>query len=308
MLTCERLEDLPGLGESLHLALGVFDGVHLGHQAVIGRAVAAARRDGGLAGVVTFHPHPCRAVRPASAPPSLLATLDHKAGIVAGLGVDLFVPVRFDEALSRMSAGDFLDLLTRGPVKTVAVGEDWRFGRDRAGDVPMLAAQSRVRGYRLETVDFVQFEGERISSTRIRQAVRDGNLEAASGMLGRPYSICGEVERGDALGRRIGFPTANVFTGDAQLPPDGVWVVRADAGDGVWRDGVANLGVRPTLAGSARRLEVHLLDFSGDLYGKSLDVRFLQHLRGERKFSSVEALQERIGLDVAEAREALRRL
>ena len=302
MLTCGSLEDLAGLGESLHLALGVFDGVHVGHQEVISRAVKAAETKGGLAGLVTFHPHPCRAVRPDQAPPSLLATLDHKARIVADLGIGLFVPVRFDEDFSMMSAEDFLDLLTSAPVRTLAVGEDWRFGRDRAGDVKLLSSEAATRGYHLETVAAVMYEGERISSTRIRQAIRDGNLGAAAGMLGRPYSICGEVLHGDALGRTLSFPTANIFTGDAQLPPDGVWTVRVDMGDGRLIDGVANLGKRPTVGGDGRRLEVHLLDFSEDLYGKSLDVRFLVHLRGERKFPSLDALREQIAADVAATR------
>ncbi len=304
MLTCGSLEDLASLGEPLHLALGVFDGVHVGHQAVISRAVKAAETTGGLSGLVTFHPHPCRAIRPDKAPPSLLATLEHKARIVAGLGVRLFVPVRFDEAFSMMAAGDFLDLLTRAAVRTIAVGEDWRFGRDRAGDVAMLSREAATRAYRLETVAPVMFEGERISSTRIRQAIRDGNLAAAAGMLGRPYSICGEVLHGDALGRSLGFPTANVFTGDAQLPPDGVWAVRVDSDDGRLIEGVANLGTRPTVAGKEHRLEVHLLDFSGDLYGKLLDVRFVECLRGERMFPSVGALKEQIARDVVMARRA----
>jgi riboflavin kinase / FMN adenylyltransferase len=308
VLTCGSLEDLAGFGDSLHLALGVFDGVHVGHQAVISRAVRAAETHGGLSGLVTFHPHPCRAIRPDRAPPSLLATLDHKARIVAGLGVGLFVPVRFDEAFSIMSAGDFLDLLTRAPLKTIAVGEDWRFGRDREGDVMMLSKQAAARGYRLETVAPVMFEGERISSTRIRQAIRDGNLTAAADMLGRPYSICGEVLHGDALGRSLGFPTANVCTGDAQLPPDGVWAVRVDPGDGSVIEGVANLGARPTVGGEGRRLEVHLLDFSGDLYGKLLDVRFVEHLRGERMFPSLIALQQQIACDAVAARRVFGRL
>ncbi len=305
MLIRNRLDELAMLGEPLHLALGVFDGVHVGHREVIARAVRAAGTSGGLAGLVTFHPHPCQAVRPDKAPPSLLASLNHKAQIVAGLGIRLFVPLHFDAAFAAMQAKDFLEGLTAAPVKTIAVGEDWRFGRDRAGDVAMLEQESVKRGFRLETVAPVTFQGERISSTRIRQAIRDGNLEAASRMLGRPYSICGEVIYGNQLGRTIGFPTANVFTGDAQLPPDGVWAVRTASDDGGIWDGIANLGSRPTVGGGPQRLEVHLFEFSGDIYGKNLDVRFVKHLRGEERFPSLDALRQQIERDVNAARQVL---
>lgn len=302
MLIRTDLDELALLGEPLHLALGVFDGVHLGHQEVIARAVMAARVGGGLAGLLTFDPHPCKAVRPEMAPPSLLATLDHKARIVRDMGIRLFIPLHFDAAFGAMEAGEFLDRLTAAPVRTLVVGEDWRFGRHRAGDVRMLENESGNRGFRLEKVAPVMFEGERISSTRIRQAIRDGNLDGVSRMLGRPYSICGEVLHGDQLGRTIGVPTANVFTGDAQLPPDGVWAVRVsgDAGE-VW-NGMANLGSRPTVGGGHHRLEVHLFKFSGDLYGKNLDVAFVKFLRSEEKFPSLDALRQQIEQDAISAR------
>jgi riboflavin kinase/FMN adenylyltransferase len=235
-----------------------------------------------------------------------LATLDHKARIVESLGIRLFVPLHFDAEFAAMEAKDFLGALTAAPVRTIAVGEDWRFGRDRAGDVALLEREAAGRGFQLETVAPVMFQGERISSTRIRQAVRDGNLDTASQMLGRPYSISGEVISGDQLGRTIGFPTANVFTGNAQLPPDGVWAVRATlVEDGSILDGVANLGSRPTVGGGTQRLEVHLFGFSGDLYGKNLDVRFVKHLRGEERFPSLDALRQQIEKDVCAARQIL---
>ncbi|MEI6176900.1 MAG: bifunctional riboflavin kinase/FAD synthetase [Verrucomicrobiota bacterium] len=306
MLIRNRLEELAMLGEPLHLALGVFDGVHLGHREVIARAVRAAEKHGGLAGLLTFHPHPCQAVRPDKAPPSLLATLDHKARIVEGLGIRLFVPLHFDAEFAAVEAKDFLEALTAAPVRTIAVGEDWRFGRCRVGDVAMLESEATGRGFHLETVAAVMFQGERISSTRIRQAIREGHLDFASQMLGRPYSICGEVVSGDQLGRTIGFPTANVFTGDAQLPPDGVWAVRATlVEDGSIRDGIANLGSRPTVGGGPQRLEVHLFGFSGDLYGKNLDVQFVKHLRGEERFPSLDVLRQQIETDVGVARQVL---
>lgn len=305
MLIRHRLEELAALGQPLHLALGVFDGVHAGHQQVIARAVNAARAQGGLAGLITFDPHPVRVLAPAKAPASLLATLDHKARIAGSLGVELFVPLHFDLEFAAMEAVDFIARLCTAPVKTIAVGEDWRFGRNRSGDTSFLLQESGQRGFKLEAVPAVMFDGERISSTRIRQAIRDGNLDAASRMLGRPYSICGEVRHGAQLGRNLGFPTANLDTGEAQLPPDGVWAVRVDDGSGVLRDGVASLGSRPTVGGTGRLLETHLLDYDGDLYGKTIDVRPVKHLRPEMKFPSLEALKAAIAADVAAARVVL---
>lgn len=307
MLIRDHLDELSALGQPLHLALGVFDGVHIGHQAVIQRAVDAAAREGGLAGLLTFDPHPIRVIAPSKAPTSLLATLEHKARIVSELGVSLFIPLHFDADFAAMEAADFIQLLTSSaPVRTIAVGEDWRFGHKRSGDVSFLANEAKSRGFRLEAVPPVMFEGDRISSTRIRQAIRDGNLLAAAGMLGRPYSMSGVVCRGEQLGRTLGFPTANLCTGDAQLPPSGVWAVRVTAEDGRLWHGVANLGTRPTLAGNDQRLEVHLFEFSGDLYGKNLDVGFEKYLRTEIKFPTLDALRQQIVVDSGNARKALK--
>lgn len=297
------LEDLVDVGHSLHLALGVFDGVHLGHQAVVARAVDAARREGGVAGLLTFDPHPIQVIAPEKSPTALLATLDHKQRIVEALGVECFVPLIFDRAMAELEAEDFIERLMLAPVKTIAVGEDWRFGHRRRGDVTMLKSLAKQYGYQLEAVAPVMFEGDRISSTRIRQAIRDGNLDSAASMLGRQYSLCAHVVEGRKLGRELGFPTANLPVGRSQLPPSGVWAVDVggDCG-GRWR-GVANLGNRPTIDGGKVMLEVHLLDFSGDLYGRLLDVRFEKYLRPEQKFASVDALAVQIAKDVAAARE-----
>lgn len=304
MLRFTRFEELAAASGPLHLALGVFDGVHLGHRAVIGRALDAARREGGQAGVVTFDPHPIRVLAPEKAPRALLATLDHKAHLLAELGVDLLFAIHFDEAFARMEADTFIDRLCMAPVKTISIGEDWKFGHARRGDVPMLRSFSAERGFRLEAVPPIMADGERISSTRIRQAIRDGNLPAASTMLGKTYSVEGRVIEGRKLGRQLGFPTANVATGDVQLPPDGVWAVRAALGDEKL-EGVANLGVRPTVDGVQHALEVHLFDFVGDLYERTLEVTFISHLRGEKKFDSLDELKHQIGLDADSARAIL---
>ena len=303
MLIRKRLDELSALGVPLHLALGVFDGIHVGHQAVIARAVKAAAEEGGLAGVLTFDPHPIRVIAPQKAPTSLLETLEHKARAVADYGVQLFIPLHFDAEVAKMEASDFIAQLMAAPVRTIAVGEDWRFGHNRSGDVTFLADEAARRGFKLEAVPPVMHDGERVSSTRIRQAVRDGNLEAAEQMLGRPYAVCGPVVEGKKLGRTIGFPTANLATGDAQLPPDGVWAVQVKLPIDSDLQGVANLGMRPTVSGEMRTLEVHLFDFSGDLYGQPLEIRFRHHLRPEIQFPSFEALRVQIQRDAQRARE-----
>ncbi len=298
LIRIDKLEELAAQDEPLHLALGVFDGVHVGHREVIARAVDAAGKEGGKSFVVTFSPHPIRVIAPEKAPASLLATLDEKAAVVKALGVDGLLVIRFDMEFANMEAEDFVRKLLAADVRTVAVGEDWKFGRKRTGDVAMLRRMGAKLGFRLEAVPPVMWDGERISSTRIRQAIRDGNFEAVEKMLGRPYEISGTVIEGRKLGRELGFPTANLQIDERQTPRDGVWAVKLDDA----REGVANLGTRPTVDGTGRLLEVHIFGFSGDLYGKELRVRFCKFLRPERKFGSLDELREQILRDAGEAR------
>lgn len=301
------IAELKELAAPVHLALGVFDGVHLGHQAVIGQASAARRRDGGTCGVLTFDPYPMRVLFPEKAPRRLLASLDHKAEILEAQDVDFLLALPFDRERAAEEAEDFVRELAAAGVKTLAVGDDWRFGKGRKGDVALLSRLAGELGFRLEALPPVMMDGERISSTRIRQAIRDGNLDAAARMLGRRYTVEGPVVEGRKLGRQLGFPTANVRIGEEQFPPDGVWAVRAR--EGVRRfDGVANLGMRPTVEGEDRTLEVHLFDHDGDLYDRVLEVEFVKCLRGERRFESLEALKEQIARDAAEAMYLLRGL
>ena len=294
----DKLEELAAQDGPLHLALGVFDGVHVGHRAVIARAVEAARKEGGKAFVVTFDPHPIRVIAPEKAPASLLATLDEKAAVLKALGVEGLLVIHFDMTFAKMDAEEFVRKLLAADVRTIAVGEDWRFGSKRSGDVAMLRRMGGELGFQLEAVPPVMWDGERISSTRIRQAIRDGNFDAVEEMLGQPYELSGTVIEGRKLGRGLGFPTANLRLGERQTPRDGVWSVKVE---GLGK-GVANLGTRPTVDGGERLLEVHLFDFSGDLYGKELRVRFGKFLRQERKFGSVEELREQILRDAEEAR------
>lgn len=305
VLTRFQLADLPALEMPLHLAIGFFDGVHVGHQAVIQAAVDAAAVAGGMAGVVTFHPHPCSLTRPDQVPAQLLADLDHKAEVIRKLGVDLFVPLKFDRELAEQDAANFLRELTAAPVRTIAVGEDWRFGRGRLGDVALLRAHGETAGFATLAVPMVTLDGERVSSTRIRQAVRDGALTAAAAMLGRPYALRGTVLRGRCLARQLGFPTANIDPGAMVVPPDGVWAARASCEQHQRLAGVANLGMRPTVDGRTRVLEVHLFDFQEDIYGRLLEVEFVRHLRPEVRFASLDDLKDQIAADTALARQWL---
>ncbi|MEP4076966.1 bifunctional riboflavin kinase/FAD synthetase [Haloferula sp.] len=304
MMRLDSIADLNGLNAPVHLALGVFDGVHLGHQEVIGRAVAAARKEGGQAGVLTFDPYPLRVLAPEKAPKRLLASLDHKSRILEPLGVDFLLALPFDQKRAKVAAEDFIRELIQAGTRTIAAGEDWRFGHGRTGDRNLLGRLAEELNFRFEAVAPVMTDGERISSTRVRQAIRDGSLEAARKMLGRPYTVAGKVVEGRKLGRELGFPTANLERGEEQYPQDGVWAVRAMV-KGQIRDGVANLGVRPTIDDETRTLEVHFFDEVGDLYGELLEVEFVRHLRDERKFANLEELKGQLGKDVVSAQVVL---
>ena len=303
----QRLDSISQLGELIapvHLALGVFDGVHLGHQEVIGRAVKAAREQGGSAGVLTFDPYPIRVLAPEKAPQRLLASLDHKARILEPLGVDFLLALPFDQKRAQVAAEDFVRELVEAGTRTISAGEDWRFGHRRVGDREMLGRMAGELGFHFEAVSPVMIDGERISSTRVRQAIRDGNLKAAQQMLGRPYTVPGKVVEGQKLGRQLGFPTANLERGEEQYPQDGVWAARCLV-KGQIRDGVANLGVRPTVDGKARTLEVHFFDEVGDLYGELVELEFVRYLREEQKFGNLDDLKAQLSRDVEAGKRVL---
>lgn len=303
MLRLNTTEALSTCTAPLHLALGVFDGVHVGHRAVIEAARQQVESHGGNCVVVTFDPHPIRVLAPERAPRQLLASLDHKARLLEKIHVDALLALPFTREFAQISATDFIESLVRHQhVATIAVGEDWRFGKGREGDVTFLRRIGEKHGFQVIALPPVMHQGERISSTRIRQSIRDGAMANAAEMLGRPYGIEGLVVKGQQLGRTLGFPTANIALGEEQLPPDGVWAVRGH-GDGHAWQGVANLGNRPTVDGLTRVFEVHLFDHDSDLYGKMLEVEFVKHLRPEQKFPSLVALREQIAKDVTAARE-----
>lgn len=293
----------------LHIAMGVFDGLHIGHQAVIGSVVKATQAQGGTAGILTFDPHPIQVLAPEVAPSRILASLEHKRKQVELLGVEVMVVVKFTEQFAACAAGDFLRLLLESApgLRTLAIGADWRFGRNREGDVSMLKKFGQQHGIEILATGAIMLDGERVSSTRIRQAIRDGNMKAAKAMLGRDYSVLGTVVAGRQLGRTLGFPTANLKVHSEQLPADGVWCVEVSLENGEQVKGVGNLGVRPTVEnGDARRmLEIHLLDFTGDLYDQDVEVRFGDFLRGEKQFASLTDLQSQIQADVRDCRKVL---
>ena len=303
MRTLHSIAELQAVEDPVYLAMGVFDGVHLGHQAVIRAAVEAAQEAGGVAAVLTFEPHPIQVLAPEKAPRRILASLAHKESLLAGLGVEILVVQEFSREFSEESAEDFTAALRFivPDLRLVSVGVDWKFGRDRLGTVASLREWGGAEGIEVRAADPVMHEGERISSTRIRQALRDGNLDSAGAMLGRPYSVWGEVIKGRQLGGKIGIPTANIATGREQLPPNGVYKVSILL-DGEWKRGVGNLGVRPTVGDDQRFLEVHIFDFEGDLYGQEIEVRVGDWIREERKFSGIDELKAQIDADIAAAR------
>lgn len=298
MIVTSDISQIADLDTPVHLAMGVFDGVHCGHQEVIQKVVKAAHEKGELSGVLTFDPFPIQVVAPDRAPQKILATIEHKQKLLAELGVDFLLVIPFDMDFAKLSASAFLDLLCNsGKVTHISVGEDWKFGRGREGKLNFLKTYCEENEIALSATAPVIHEGERISSTRIRQAVRDGNLKTAAVMLGRSYSLFGEVVKGQQLGRKIGFPTANVDTKNELLPPNGVYVVNSVLNGEVLR-GVANLGVRPTISGGKKRsFEVHFFDFSDEIYGVDLEVKIGHFMRPEKKFENLDELKRQIRTD-----------
>lgn len=306
MKLARAISDLPDAGRPC-LAIGFFDGVHLGHQQIIRQAVADARQHGATSIVLTFDVHPATVVAPDQAP-SLIQTPEQRIASIAALGPDALLMLPFTRDFSRQPAADFINRLhgeLRG-IHGICIGANFHFGHRRTGNLSLLQEMGTKLGFSVHGVAAVGLDGTAISSTRIRQAIRDGRLDEAGQMLGRPWSLAGTVVHGERRGHSLGFPTANIEVPGLALPPFGVYAAQALAAN-VWHPAVVNLGVRPTVSPRTARplLEAHLLDFSGDLYGQSLEVTPLTHLRGEQKFGGVHELREQIARDVAEARRAL---
>lgn len=306
MQVLRSISELAELRGPLFLAIGVFDGVHLGHQAVISTSARHAAEAGGRPVVVTFDPHPVKVLRPEDAPHLITAT-QHKIALIRDLGVSHLLVLHFDLNFAATAPEDFVEQLVAHsrPLREICVGHEWSFGKGRAGNLALLKQLGLKHNFNVVGVEAVTVNGEVVSSTAIRKAVAEGNLVKATQMLGREYTILGTVIAGEKLGRKLGFPTANLSAHSEQFPPNGVYVIEARRA-GTLHRGVANLGYRPTVSGKKpeRLLELHLFDLDRDIYGEELEVRFLRYLRPEQKFDSVEALKAQIARDVEQARES----
>lgn len=287
------------------LAIGVFDGVHLGHQQIIRQTIADARQHNALAVVVTFDRHPSAIVAPDRVPP-LIYSRPQKLRAIESLGADALLEIPFDKTFSQQTGEQFIRSLALdlGGIHSVCVGADFVFGHKRSGDVPLLKTLGAELNFHVHGLAAVALDGQTVSSTRIREAIRADDFDAASQMLGRTYSIAGKIIHGDQLGHKLGFPTANLDTTGMIVPTNGVYAAQAIL-RGQTHRAVLNIGLRPTVQNPTPtpRVEVHLLDFSGDVYGQELEINFAKKLRDEQKFPSLELLREQIQRDIPAARE-----
>jgi riboflavin kinase/FMN adenylyltransferase len=288
------------------VALGNFDGFHLGHQAVVSRAVARAFHERRPVIVATFDPHPVAFFKP-DVPPFRLTTLEQREALFAHAGADAMLVFEFGPALAAMDAEEFVAEVLGRQIGAAGVitGDDFSFGKGRRGDVALLAKVGAEHSIGAEAVPQVLLDGERISSGRIREALIDGDIGFATRMLSRDYAIEGAVQRGDQRGRELGYPTANMALGDYQRPKYGIYAVRVTLEDGSEHPGVASLGVRPTFDPPEELLEAHLFGFDGDLYGRTIEVALHAFIREERKFDTAEALVAEMKRDEAQARRLL---
>lgn len=287
------------------VAIGTFDGVHVGHQAVIRRTVTRARSDGSLAMVATFDRHPATVLAPRQAP-LLIQSLPQRLRCLAALGVDATWLIQFDRNLSEKTGEDFVRSMMRSfpALRAVLVGDKFRFGHRRGGTVALLHCLGGELGFDVEALPPVSINGAPVSSTRVRQEIRAGRLAEVQSLLGRPYALAGMVVQGDGLGRQIGFPTANLDVTGQALPPNGVYAAHATLQS--WSGpAVVNLGTRPTLGlgNAAFRIEAHMIGFEGNVYGQEIEVQFLAFLRPEKRFATIDALREQIAVDCNTARE-----
>jgi riboflavin kinase/FMN adenylyltransferase len=285
--------------------VGNFDGVHLGHQAIFATLKERAAPAGGTVVAITFNPHPQKVLHPDSAP-RLIATHAQKVRLLAGAGVDVMLELPFTRELAGLAPEEFVDhTLLRGlHIREIHVGRNFRFGRNRAGDFETLELLGRQHGFVALPITGVRHGEERISSSRVRQALGAGDVRLAAALLGREEELEGRVVEGDQRGRTIGFPTANLEVENELTPFTGVYVTRVLL-DGMLLPAVTNIGSRPTFPGAGNAVETHILDYQGDLYGRRLALRFVERLRDERRFAGREELIAQIHADVARARQVL---
>ena len=290
-------------GRKVCLAIGFFDGVHLGHQQVIRQTITDAKQHEAIGLVVTFDRHPNSVVAPSRVPP-LIYSLPQKLRAIEAVGADTLLLIRFDKAFSEQTGEAFVRGLARelGHIQSLCVGANFVFGHKRGGNVELLKKLGAELNFTVHGMAAVSLDGQAVSSTRIRAAIRAGDLDSVSQMLGRAYSVGGMVVRGDGLGQQLGFPTANVDTTGLALPPHGVYAVHAETGSRTYR-AVLNIGHRPTLQdpNPQLRVEAHLIDFTGDLYGQEVELAFVEKLRAEKKFGSLGELRQQIAQDILDA-------
>jgi riboflavin kinase / FMN adenylyltransferase len=297
-------KELESNGRKICLAIGFFDGVHLGHQQIIRQTLADAHQHDALALVLTFDRHPNSVVAPDKVPP-LIYSLPQKLRAIESFGVETTLLIHFDKKFSEQTGEAFVRNLAResGKIHSVCVGADFVFGYKRGGSVALLKKLGGELGFSVHGLAAVSLDGETVSSTRIRDLIRAGELDAAGQMLGRPYAICGKVVEGDKLGQKLSFPTANLDAANLILPPNGVYS-GCTKWNGKFYRVALNIGFRPTVATGklGLRVEAHLLDFHGELYGRELEIEIGEKLRDEKKFASLDELKKQIARDVAAAR------
>jgi riboflavin kinase/FMN adenylyltransferase len=284
------------------LTLGVFDGLHLGHQRIMETVVERAHNLNAVPTAITFDPHPRAVLTPDNAPP-LLQTLDQRLGALEVLGIEQTIIVRFSKQFAATDAEEFLRgvVVERLKAKEVYLGKGFAFGKGRAGNIGLLREMSRELGFFADEVEEVQLRGQRISSSQIRRLLSEGKVNLARRMLDRPYGVEGRVVHGQQRGRTIGFPTANLMTDNRVVPRAGVYVT-ATLIEGAWRRSITNIGVRPTFEAEAQpTIETYVLDWDGDLYGDVIRVRFLHRVRDEQRFNGIEELKTQIGRDLRRA-------
>ena len=284
--------------------IGNFDGVHLGHQAVIGQLAKKSAEKGLPTCVISFEPQSAEYFKPQSSP-ARLTRLREKLVVLTSFSVDKFLCLAFNKSLSELTAEEFIKkILVDGlGIKYLVVGDDFHFGQDRTGNFDLLVKAGEEHGFQVAHTHTFDLEGERVSSTRVRQALEQGDLKQAEKLLGRAYSMSGKVAHGDKRGRTIGFPTANVFLHRKQTPLSGVFAVRMLGVESEPLQGVANIGTRPTVDGSRTLLEVHLFNFDQEIYGRHVQVEFVRKLRDEIRFESFDDLKKQIFIDAQQARE-----
>jgi riboflavin kinase/FMN adenylyltransferase len=305
MLLITDLGSMPKTFSNSIITLGNFDGLHLGHQELIRMIIARAREKGAASIVVTFRPHPLKILAPEKCPP-LISIYEEKIRLFEELGIDVLVKIPFTLDFASMPPEDFVKNILCGKLgaKEIFVGSNYRFGKGRQGDVQSLRELGKKYGFSVNEVEQVSLMGEVISSTKIRNMLKDGEVEHAARLLGRNYAINGIVVKGDGRGRALGFPTANIAPRHAIIPANGVYAVRIFVRDRFY-EGIANIGSRPTFNKQGLTIEVNIFNFDEDIYGEDISLYFIKRIRAEKKFEGADALIRQINSDIAEAKAAL---